>query len=115
MIVMPDTEFAGAQTVCEAIRASVEELSIPHAGSKYGKVTISIGLTTAIPPRPGSFHELVHGVDGLLYEAKKNGRNRLVGLATLGPPAAAGRSTVDGGAPLPHAVAPAATSDLARG
>jgi diguanylate cyclase (GGDEF)-like protein len=74
LIVLPDTEAARAQEVCERLRARVE-------GHDWGAlvpglaVTVSIGLSQA-PPYDAKTLSL--RADAALYRAKAAGRNRLV-------------------------------------
>jgi diguanylate cyclase (GGDEF)-like protein len=73
-----------AQSVCERIAA----LGLAHAGSSYGKVTVSIGIG-ALTPGPGNSPELlIRLADDALYRAKREGRSRAV-LATAADHAAA--------------------------
>lgn len=74
---LPDTDAAGACVVAERLRAAVEELGIPHEGSRCASVvTVSIGVSTMAPSldRPGT--ALVAAADAALYRAKAMGRNR---------------------------------------
>ena len=58
----------------------VSSLRIDHLGSPNGHVTISAGIVCAVP---GSrFEDLIDMADAALYQAKRDGRNR-VGLAEL--------------------------------
>ncbi|MHC1791232.1 diguanylate cyclase [Solidesulfovibrio sp.] len=75
---LPETELAGAVTVAEGIRQSVQRLAIPHAHSAAAPVvTVSVGVLTA-KCLPGTVSgDLYKQVDALLYKAKANGRNRV--------------------------------------
>ncbi len=80
-VVLAGTHRAGAAAVAEALRARVESLNIPHAGSRVSdRVTISLGVATMIPVRESSRVALIAAADRALYDAKHKGRNR-VGLA----------------------------------
>lgn len=63
-----------AQTICEALQA----LALPHAGSPYGVVTISIGVAATLPSETGTPDALIWSADRALYRAKLDGRNRAV-------------------------------------
>jgi diguanylate cyclase (GGDEF)-like protein len=65
-----------AAECCESIRRSLELSALEVPGSdKVIRLTISIGLTT----EPGaSLEEMINAADILLYQAKDQGRNRLV-------------------------------------
>lgn len=60
------------------IRQAVENLHIPHAPSISEWVTVSIGGVTVVPPAEGSYALYLKIADAMLYDAKKNGRNRVV-------------------------------------
>lgn len=77
--ILPDTDSAGAATIAESMRASVEALNISHAFSLAADhVTISLGVATIIPDSTLNPKELVETADGALYKAKEQGRNRYV-------------------------------------
>ncbi len=73
--VLEDSSHEGARFMAERLRSQVEELSIPFQGKEV-KVTISIGY--ALYPENGmEMQTLIDRADEALYQAKKNGRNRL--------------------------------------
>lgn len=73
---LPDTTAAGACVVAERLRAAVEDLGLPHAGSRSAKVvTISAGVATLAPTVDRPAAELVSAADGALFRAKRDGRN----------------------------------------
>jgi diguanylate cyclase (GGDEF)-like protein len=75
---LPGTDAAGALTVAERLREVVSDLTIPHAWSNVaGSVSISAGVGTLIPTRDGDSESLINLADGMLYEAKNAGRNRV--------------------------------------
>jgi diguanylate cyclase (GGDEF)-like protein len=68
-----------AQSVPEQIRRDVLELAIPHAGSQAAKhVTVSVGLSLASPETSRSLVGAIQTADEALYQAKREGRNRVV-------------------------------------
>jgi len=73
-VIVPQVDVASLTVIAERIRANVEALPAPPDGST---VTVSIGA--ALFPFDGTSAEaLFETADQRLYEAKKNGRNRLV-------------------------------------
>ena len=76
--VLSETNAAGARIVAERIRATIEALAIPHAGSPVGCVTISLGVAACVPQeQDGGTVALIEAADRALYAAKKCGRNRV--------------------------------------
>ncbi|SDI57550.1 diguanylate cyclase (GGDEF) domain-containing protein [Paraburkholderia steynii] len=71
-----------ANDICDAIRG----LEIEHAGNPVGFVTISAGVDAQVPIRGASEPtELMLAADRALYEAKKNGRNRVLAASDNRP------------------------------
>ncbi len=70
---------ADVAQLAEALCGAVSALDVPHAGSKVAShVTLSLGVATHNPregERPGV---LVRAADEALYQAKNEGRNRVV-------------------------------------
>jgi diguanylate cyclase (GGDEF)-like protein len=72
----PPDEYA--HSVSEQIRRDVLELAIPHAGSQAAKhVTVSVGLVLAKPETSRSLTGAIQAADEALYQAKREGRNRV--------------------------------------
>lgn len=64
--------------MAEVMTAAVAALGMPHAESEFGKVTISVGVALITPVAGQSSAELLRAADGALYQAKSQGRNRVV-------------------------------------
>lgn len=78
VILLSETDSAGAKVVAEQARKSVEELNIPHEKSDaHSHVTISLGVATIIPGEKTDPASLVKRADEALYRSKENGRNRV--------------------------------------
>ena len=76
LIVLPDTDQAGALTVAEQIRQAVADIGVAFHNQRI-KTTVSIGV--ACCPQDGDKPEfLARLADAALYEAKKSGRNCVV-------------------------------------
>jgi len=75
VVILPETERAGAAAQAERIRAAVEGLGLPHPAG--GPVTISLGVVTALPSIMGVPERIVELADQALYRAKAGGRNRV--------------------------------------
>jgi diguanylate cyclase (GGDEF)-like protein len=79
VVVLSNTNSKGALHVAEAIRLEVSRLRIEHAASTLGPyVTLSLGVSSTIPNQHASPGEFIDVVDQALYEAKKQGRNRVI-------------------------------------
>jgi diguanylate cyclase (GGDEF)-like protein len=79
VLILPDTAIDGAVTLAEEIRMHIESLNIPHKTSKVtGHVTLSMGVSGALPNTNASEKSLLAQADTALYQAKTNGRNRVV-------------------------------------
>jgi diguanylate cyclase (GGDEF)-like protein len=75
-VLMPNTDLAGARSVAELIRSSVESCAIPHQHSPISEfLTVSVGGATCIPGKANGLPEFVESVDQTLYKAKSSGRN----------------------------------------
>jgi len=84
VVLLPVTDVAGAVEVAEIVRAAIETLHIPHRGSACGYLTVSVGVATGYPSRNHAPGPLLAEADANLYEAKRQGRNR-VGAPPIDP------------------------------
>ena len=81
-IVMPGADYTATYLAADRARIAVAKLREPHAGADRGFVTISMGVASTIPSQPTGAEQLFSAADGALYEAKKQGRNRVKGKRT---------------------------------
>ncbi|MBF0611286.1 MAG: PleD family two-component system response regulator [Magnetococcales bacterium] len=76
---LPETSSPGATKVAERILNHVRALAIPHQASLVeNHVTVSIGVATLLPKADMAMKKLVELADQNLYQAKHQGRNRVV-------------------------------------
>lgn len=77
-VLLPNTDRAGALAVALRIRAAIENMQLPHGGSAYGKVTVSVGVADLVPQRDQHVAAmLVMQATAALRQAKDSGRNRV--------------------------------------
>ena len=86
VILLPETDFAGAFVVAEKIRQGAGELAVSLTREE-APTSVSIGLVSH--PEDGSTdEELMLAVDRAMYAAKANGKNQVSGYPRPGKPAA---------------------------
>ena len=97
VILLTGVDAGKAFNTCERMRRVIEDAAIPHAAAGNGALTVSIGV--ALEPLDDGFaaDALIFKADTALYEAKGNGRNRVVFQHT---PRAAERVLASGPGPL---------------
>jgi diguanylate cyclase (GGDEF)-like protein len=76
---LPDTSLEGAVRVAERQRAAVLSLEIPHGDNDHGHLSLSLGVASCIPGEHETPESLIERADAALYEAKRLGRNQVVG------------------------------------
>lgn len=76
VVVLANTDEAGAVHIAEKLRTSVLAHTLPHPTSANGLVSISLGIATVVPTCDMAPESLIQQADGALYKAKQNGRNR---------------------------------------
>ena len=78
-VLLPETDGDHAITIANTLREQIESLGIEHPEAPLGRVTVSIGVASVVPPRDGAnVEDFVRCADTALYEAKRQGRNRVV-------------------------------------
>jgi diguanylate cyclase (GGDEF)-like protein len=78
-VVLPNTPIDGAMRVAHLIQSYLQTLKLIHPNSKVSPyVTLSMGVTSIIPTTTNSLDVLIQIADLALYEAKAQGRNRII-------------------------------------
>ncbi len=78
-IILPETESKGASSLMDKVLAKVRHLEIHHAYSAVAShVTVSTGAISIVPSVELVPSQVVAAADKLLYQAKEEGRNRVV-------------------------------------
>jgi diguanylate cyclase (GGDEF)-like protein/PAS domain S-box-containing protein len=79
VLLLPEVEVHGALMVGQRAIKRITDLGIPHAASENNDiVSISIGAATLIPSIDTDPCKLIELADEALYQAKEQGRNRLI-------------------------------------
>lgn len=77
VIVLPSTDLEGVEYLAEKLLATASALNLPHSGSVFKKLTISIG-GTIIDHGSLDVQQVIARADKNLYKAKNSGRNKAV-------------------------------------
>lgn len=81
MAILPETDAEGAYALAERLRQAVASCDAIRADDgEVVRHAISVGVAT-LGRREMTFEQLVHEADGALYQAKAQGRNRVVRAA----------------------------------
>jgi diguanylate cyclase (GGDEF)-like protein len=92
VVLLPETDFAGAFVVAEKVRQGAEELT-GTLTREEAPTTVSVGLVSH--PEDGSTdEELMLAVDRAMYAAKASGKNQVSGYPRPGKVAAPSAGTV---------------------
>jgi diguanylate cyclase (GGDEF)-like protein len=79
VLLLPETDLAGALRVAEKLRVDISRLALSNDGSLI-RTSASIGLVT-YPEDGRTWSELIRRADLAMYEAKRRGRDQIVHYA----------------------------------
>ena len=83
---LPEISAVGALVVANRLMTALRDANIVHPNSPSGpRLTISIGVATAMPPG-GEEQRLVEFADRMLYAAKDAGRNQIKAIVLTAEP-----------------------------
>ena len=76
-VILPQTALRDAVTVADQIRRTLASRALMNkrSGESYGRITMSLGVSEMRPGEP--LEQLVKRADQALYQAKRDGRNRV--------------------------------------
>jgi len=77
-LILPNTDADGARHIANLIQYQLQRLNIEHTQSPKGFVSLSMGIGCTIPMLENSPEQLIKIADQGLYNAKEQGRNRIV-------------------------------------
>jgi diguanylate cyclase (GGDEF)-like protein/PAS domain S-box-containing protein len=97
-LIMPELSLEGAVERAERLRREIEDLSVELNGDRVGPVTASFGVACC-PTHGYSGEALLHLADKALYQAKSQGRNRVVAADAVD------RDSLESSAVRTHAIA----------
>ncbi|OCA85674.1 hypothetical protein A8F94_12420 [Bacillus sp. FJAT-27225] len=76
IILLPETDSAGAMLIMDTVRKNIQSLQIPHRTSEVDEVvTVSAGYATFIPDYQLSPKDLLREADIALYKSKRAAKN----------------------------------------
>ncbi|MFA5678189.1 MAG: diguanylate cyclase [Pseudomonas sp.] len=81
-VLLPGVDLDAAHEAAETLCRAIHDLNIPHEGSSWGRVTASIGYARWSVEQGGDTEQIIDSLmrsaDKALYEAKRQGRNKVV-------------------------------------
>jgi diguanylate cyclase (GGDEF)-like protein len=79
VLVLPHTPIEGAKKVAEGITSIIYNLNLAHAESQVSdRITLSIGVACVVPNADLTWEVPISLADKALYQAKQEGRNRII-------------------------------------
>jgi diguanylate cyclase (GGDEF)-like protein len=77
MLLLPATTLDGARVIAERIRRTVMNTPVVVEGQSI-RLTVSMGVVSNKTEEVQDFESMLKQADGLLYRAKRSGRNRVM-------------------------------------
>ncbi len=78
-VILPNTPVEGAMQIAGLIQQNLQTLKIVHPDSVVNEyITLSIGVTSTVPTPQDTPEKLINMADNALYEAKREGKNRII-------------------------------------
>lgn len=77
MLILSPSTAEGARQRAEKIREDVMQLRVSHANRDLGAITLSLGVAI-FPDHAAEAQGLIKAADVSLYQAKTEGRNRVI-------------------------------------
>jgi adenylate cyclase len=78
VVILPNTDLAGALQMSREILQAVRNLQIPHGDSSISTyITLSIGVASCLPEVVNGSEKLLADADRALYKAKRGGRDQV--------------------------------------
>jgi len=99
VILLPETDAPGGYVVGEKLRKDIADVAL-HAADRVVRSSVSVGLVN-YPDDGTTIEQLVAAADVAMYEAKRRGKNRIVGYQTRLERVATAIEVEVGGPPAP--------------
>lgn len=87
IVLLPETDLTGAASFAERLRSLIASREIPLGNGQLLQITASLGVASFTPAELGSLdsgEKLIQLADDALYQAKRDGKNRVVVAARSG-------------------------------
>jgi len=79
IVILYDTDIQKAKVVCESLQSAIANMDhFEYHGVSIEKVSMSFGVCSTMPTIQNSHEELIKCSDDALYQAKEEGRDRIV-------------------------------------